>query len=69
MDQWFVEEWRAEREANRVFREDVTSRLTALETVRELEKEAQAKDEAHWVNRATVIVSVVAVIISIIALF
>jgi hypothetical protein len=75
MEDWFVKEWFAEREANRVFREDVVARLTALETTNDVEDDMAAKESdmaaksaqarVNWVGIA---ISGIALLVSIIAM-
>ena len=71
MEQWFIEEWRTEREANRIFREDVVQRLTKLETAKEEDEktlEADANRESRIATWVGVLVAVGALIVSVIAL-
>jgi len=68
MEDWFIKEWHAEREANRTFREDVVTRLTALETTNEVNDEHAERSRTHVSTWVAVLISAGALIVSIIAL-
>jgi hypothetical protein len=68
LERWFIDEWRADRDENRAFREDVLERLTALETTNTVDAEHAAKSHTRVSTWVAVLISGAALLVSIIAL-
>lgn len=68
MEQWFIQEWHDERDANRTFRENVLQRLTALETTGAIEEKQSDNTHTRWPAWLGVAVAAAALVISLLAL-